>query len=1384
MATVRRSVLDLDWLRATLVMLLVLTLALVVMPALPTAKAAEAAVDEPTDPCAEFDFNEGAESDELATAVARRCNREVAVAEGRTEFSDAVMRPDGTGEFTAHVEPVRARDEQGDWAPIDTALRVRDDGAIEPGNTVVPVQVSGGGTGDFARVERDGKRFGLSWPGRLPEPSIDGDTATYAEVLPGVDLTVTAHAMGFSHNLVVKNRDAARSQALERVRFGVTTDGVAMRENAGGGVDVLAGDEPWLTSPVPRMWDSPKRNARMATTDDSGRPGAPSAGGAKEAEMAAEVSADGLTLVPDQDVLRGEDTEYPVVIDPVWTGYKRNGEWATVSEKYPNRSYWKTSHLYNKADFGGAGVGRVCDESYNFTCHTPSYRMRSFFRMNTAFVTRNDDRVLKAAKFKILQKHAWVCHDSSPLSKARVERTSIPKSSHTWNNQPSWYKESGRTLENANHGAACSGGPAQAIFRAWNIVKWAKDRKRYSSFFGMRALDESRVAHWKRYDASKAKLTLRYNTKPGTPKWLKNDGKHCKPHDSRPWITSRKVELSGRVYDAEGSVKGDFRLQHYDSDSGWTFLQKHVSGFATSGDRVEWTPGRTLSDGAYRWRMKSYDGDLSSSFTSWCHFRIDATPPRNLVIEEVGSEPLNVGDTLTLNVSATDKNGIKKFKYGYTDERLDHSVAATGNSATITWSDLPKGRHIIYVRAIDAAGNGGVEPDGQKHHTIRVGGEYPATANGAFRLDGDGIDDSGEGQNLAVPDAATWVADRNGMGNSAVEVDSQSRSCLETDSGLVNTSASFSVAAWVRPDSVENNGVVLSQTGTNRGSFVLRHDQGTNRWVAYVSESDNDSSYWAVVRTSSDVTAGEWAHLTATFDMPASLFRIYVDGSLAAEGELPWAMWDANGPLVVGCEGRTSDDLRWNRFDGAIDHVGVWQGLLKPEEITRAATELPAGTTGYWSLDGSGDDTSTFNRALTVPDSTGWTDDEYGRLNKAIELDGQAGSCLESSSSIVRTGRSFSVAGWAKLNSGSGNAVVVAQAGGDQPGLVLRYSESLDTWLMFVMADKGNGEHVLLATQADIPAVKNEWTHLAAVIDATDQVGRIYVNGELSGTQSFAYPLWEDPAAGPLLVGCEGRTSDGGRWNHFPGKLSKIAVYRGALTGAQVARLVSNPGVKHLARWPLQGPDYWGDGDPELFDDTVSDNHLSEPATYSWVDRYADADAALQLPSTAGACSETTGPLVRTDESFTVMAWVNLDEKSGSQVVMSQAAVHQQGFVLRYDSGLDRWSFDMPLTDAEPAESASATSTSTPAVGEWTHLTGVFDLEHGEVRLYVDGELEGTAEGPPSPWHIDGRFLAGCVGQTDGTRGAGLGGVVDDPQVWKSTVHDDRILDVASTGSA
>ncbi|GIJ20348.1 LamG domain-containing protein [Micromonospora lutea] len=217
-----------------------------------------------------------------------------------------------------------------------------------------------------------------------------------------------------------------------------------------------------------------------------------------------------------------------------------------------------------------------------------------------------------------------------------------------------------------------------------------------------------------------------------------------------------------------------------------------------------------------------------------------------------------------------------------------------------------------------------------------------------------------------------------------------------------------------------------------------------------------------------------------------------------------------------------------------------------------------------------------------------------------------------------------------------------------------------------------------------------------------------------------------------------------------------------------------------LAMWPLDGP---ASGFATYLTDWTGNGHdLTIAGSYSWArDRGYGRESALRLELANDSCAETAGPVVRTDASFTVAAWVMLEQTTANHTVLSQAAAKRAGFHLRYHAGTDRWQFGLPST----GKGASPTwhkvrSQQPPELGRWTFLAGVYDVPAGKVRLYVDGVLQGEADAPPSPWMAGGPTLIGCAGTTKGKRWSPLGGVVDNVQLWASTLHPDRIADYAA----
>ncbi len=134
----------------------------------------------------------------------RRCLRPggatgspVEIVADRTDSSQTFAEPNGGYATRESVLPVRTRAADGQWVGIDTTLTRRSDGRIAPVAITTGLTLSPGGAGPLYVLTEDGASMSVSWPyGSLPMPTLQGATATYPDVLPGVNLLVSARASG------------------------------------------------------------------------------------------------------------------------------------------------------------------------------------------------------------------------------------------------------------------------------------------------------------------------------------------------------------------------------------------------------------------------------------------------------------------------------------------------------------------------------------------------------------------------------------------------------------------------------------------------------------------------------------------------------------------------------------------------------------------------------------------------------------------------------------------------------------------------------------------------------------------------------------------------------------------------------------------------------------------------------------------------------------------------------------------------------------------------------------------------------------------------------------------------------------------------------------
>ncbi len=97
--------------------------------------------------------------------------------------------------------------------------------------------------------------------------------------------------------------------------------------------------------------------------------------------------------------------------------------------------------------------------------------------------------------------------------------------------------------------------------------------------------------------------------------------------------------------------------------------------------------------------------------------------------------------------------------------------------------------------------------------------------------------------------------------------------------------------------------------------------------------------------------------------------------------------------------------------------------------------------------------------------------------------------------------------------------------------------------------------------------------------------------------------------------------------------------------------------------------------------------------------------------------------VLRTDQSYTVAAWVRLTDGAKHATAVSQDGERASSFYLQFNGDSKRWGFACPIQDADLAVGIHAQSAEPAALHTWTHLTGVYDAAAAEVRLYVNGKL-------------------------------------------------------------
>jgi prepilin-type N-terminal cleavage/methylation domain-containing protein len=433
------------------------------------------------------------------------------------------------------------------------------------------------------------------------------------------------------------------------------------------------------------------------------------------------------------------------------------------------------------------------------------------------------------------------------------------------------------------------------------------------------------------------------------------------------------------------------------------------------------------------------------------------------------------------------------------------------------------------------------------------------------------------------------------------------------------------------------------------------------------------------------------------------------------------------------------------------------------------------GTTDGPSLRWSFDETS----GTAVPDRSGaanagskgagatWT--TLGRLGNALSFDGTANAYVDGTDPAVDTSASFTVSAWVTVTSVASSSVYTAVSQPGALGTAFSLQEYNGRW-RFTMTQQDAAASPGESVSSTGPAVANTWTHLTGVYNSATNQMTLYVNGVSQGSVAHTVQ-WN--ATQPVQVGRA--RYDNVNSEFLSGKIDEVRIHRRALPAAEVVILAAEPAGLY---WPFEE----GTGSTTL-DLAGGDDNGSMGSTATWAGpgngRFGNG-AKFANNATTGYV-KSNGPVIRTDQSFTVSAWVYLTAASnnGWRTAVSQCGVHVCAFYLQRNADNGKWTLNMPEADVTAGHVRNFAYSLAPVTPDrWTHLVAKFDQPAQQLSLWVDGVMQQSAAHTAAhTWHANGPVQVGR-GYFDGWVDA-WNGSIDDVQLFQRALSADEIRSLA-----
>ncbi|MET8907613.1 LamG-like jellyroll fold domain-containing protein [Micromonospora sp. NPDC004551] len=154
---------------------------------------------------------------------------------------------------------------------------------------------------------------------------------------------------------------------------------------------------------------------------------------------------------------------------------------------------------------------------------------------------------------------------------------------------------------------------------------------------------------------------------------------------------------------------------------------------------------------------------------------------------------------------------------------------------------------------------------------------------------------------------------------------------MQTPNKVLDTTASYSVSAWVKAGNLTSTQTALGQGGANNAAFSLQYNSSLAKWAFSSPATDSASPSTTYLATSATaVAANTWVHMVAVFDAATKRMSLYVNNVAGTSVTNPTPFASATGLTIGGNTWNTGSST----FVGSVDNVQAYQRALSAAEVS------------------------------------------------------------------------------------------------------------------------------------------------------------------------------------------------------------------------------------------------------------------------------------------------------------------------------------------------------------------------------------------------------------------------------------------------------------------